>query len=210
MPRVVTTFDQVVRNIATYDENVRRHDQLAARIKQHPAWYAIRDDAGRWLFGPSKFIGYEDADASSYLAAYNRKDGKETEPALSRWFSQVNPQTALGRELRQAFERFAQAYGKTPNLRWRVSVPVEYLVERRGHAPAFVADERIVFDPEICGGRPHIKGTRVRVSDIIAALAEGETPAELLADFPYLTEADIAAALRYAANAIDHRVLVAA
>jgi uncharacterized protein (DUF433 family) len=59
---------------------------------------------------------------------------------------------------------------------------------------------RIAFDPQICGGRPHIRGTRIRVSDIVSALAEGDTIDELLEEFPYLAAEDISAALRYAAD----------
>lgn len=70
--------------------------------------------------------------------------------------------------------------------------------------------DRIAFDRDICGGRPHIRGTRVRVSDIVTALAEGDTVDEILSDFPYLAREDIVAALRYAAGAVDHRVVVAA
>jgi len=66
---------------------------------------------------------------------------------------------------------------------------------------------RITSDPEICGGRPCIKGTRMRVADIVEAIAHGATPEELLADFDYLTADDIAAALLYASRATDHRVV---
>ena len=69
---------------------------------------------------------------------------------------------------------------------------------------------RIVFDSAICGGRPRIRGTRVRVSDIITALASGDTVQQIVEDFPYLSEADIYAALSYAAKAVDHRILYAA
>lgn len=209
MPRVVTSFDELARNIVTYREGVRAEPRLAARIKQHPAWYAVRDGAGGWMFGPSKFIGYAGMDTASYLGRYDRKDGKETEQVLRQWFTPVDPHTALGRELRLAFEHFAAAFGKVPNARWRVSVPTEELAGRRGSAPA-EGDDRIVFDPLICGGRPHIRGTRIRVGDIVAALGEGETVDELLSDYPYLTREDIAAALRYAARAVNHRVLAAA
>ena len=66
---------------------------------------------------------------------------------------------------------------------------------------------RITSDPEICGGRPCIKGTRMRIADIIEALAHGATREELLADFDYLTADDIAAALLYASRATDHRIV---
>jgi uncharacterized protein (DUF433 family) len=65
----------------------------------------------------------------------------------------------------------------------------------------------ISSNPEICGGRPCIKGTRVRVADIVEALAHGADQKQLLADFNYLTADDIAAALLYAARATEHRVV---
>jgi uncharacterized protein (DUF433 family) len=66
---------------------------------------------------------------------------------------------------------------------------------------------RISSDPEICGGRPCIRGTRMRVADIVEALAKGATRQQLLADFDYLIDDDIAAALLYAARATDHRII---
>lgn len=69
---------------------------------------------------------------------------------------------------------------------------------------------RISIDPAVCGGRPVITGTRVRVSDIIGAFAKGDTEDELLADFPYLAAEDIRAALAYAAKAVAHPVVIAA
>jgi uncharacterized protein (DUF433 family) len=67
--------------------------------------------------------------------------------------------------------------------------------------------DRITSDPDICGGRPCIQGTRMRVADIVEALAHGATQQELLADFDYLTAEDIAAALLYAARATEHRIV---
>ena len=64
--------------------------------------------------------------------------------------------------------------------------------------------ERITVDSEICGGRPCIRGLRVRVKDILEMLAGGSTRAEILADFPYLEDEDITAALEFAARAVDH------
>jgi uncharacterized protein (DUF433 family) len=208
--RVVISVDEAVENIRVYSESLAKHPGLVARIKQHPAWYAAKDEAGHWTFGPSKFVGYREVNAKAYLASYSRKDGKETEPALSQWFVQVDSESLLGRELRQEFVRFAERYGKTPNRRWRVSVTQEEFAARGGNRQKSNADERIAFDPEICGGRPRIVGTRVRVSDIVAALAEGASAEEILEDFPYLSAEDISAALSYAARAVDHRVLKAA
>jgi uncharacterized protein (DUF433 family) len=59
---------------------------------------------------------------------------------------------------------------------------------------------RIATDPEICGGKPTVAGTRVRVTDVLALLADGVGEAEILADFPYLTVEDVRACLAFAAS----------
>ncbi len=69
---------------------------------------------------------------------------------------------------------------------------------------------RISTDPGICGGRPCIKGTRMRVSDLVELIAHGAKHSEILDDFPYLVADDLVAALLYAARATDHRVIRAA
>jgi uncharacterized protein (DUF433 family) len=67
--------------------------------------------------------------------------------------------------------------------------------------------DRITSDPQVLGGRPCIRGQRIRVTDILELLAGGATPAEILADYPYLEEADITASLEYAARLSDHPVI---
>lgn len=69
---------------------------------------------------------------------------------------------------------------------------------------------RIVIDPEVCGGRPIIAGTRMRVADVLDALAAGANTEELLTDFPYLAHEDVIACLAYGARAVDHAVVQAA
>lgn len=69
--------------------------------------------------------------------------------------------------------------------------------------------DRITINPEQCGGRPCVRGMRIRVVDVLELLAAGQTPEELLADFPYLEREDIAACLLYAARRLDHPVLAA-
>ncbi|QEA40079.1 DUF433 domain-containing protein [Pistricoccus aurantiacus] len=66
---------------------------------------------------------------------------------------------------------------------------------------------RITYDPELCGGRPCIRGMRIRVKDILDLLAADATREEILEDFPYLETEDITAALEYAARQSDHPVL---
>ena len=66
---------------------------------------------------------------------------------------------------------------------------------------------RITFDPNICAGRPSIRGIRIRVKDILELLASGASHEEILDDYPLLEASDIVAALEYAAKQSDHLVL---
>ncbi len=67
--------------------------------------------------------------------------------------------------------------------------------------------DRITVDPEICAGRPCIRGMRIRVTDVLQMLAAGESREEILTDYPYLEAEDISAVLEYAARQTDHRVM---
>ena len=67
--------------------------------------------------------------------------------------------------------------------------------------------DRITINPEQCGGRPCIRGMRIRVMDILDLLASGATHEEIIEDYPYLEAADITAALSYAAHQTDHVVM---
>lgn len=69
---------------------------------------------------------------------------------------------------------------------------------------------RITIRPEQCGGRPCIRGLRIRVSDVLGVLAAGETPASILDHHPDLAADDISACLAYAAREVDHAVILAA
>ena len=66
---------------------------------------------------------------------------------------------------------------------------------------------RATVSPHQCGGRPCLRGLRVRVKDVLDLLAAGVPEAEILADFPYLEADDIRASLAFAAAQADHAVL---
>jgi len=70
--------------------------------------------------------------------------------------------------------------------------------------------DRITFNPAQCGGRPCVRGMRIRVTDVLDMLAAGTSEAEILSDFPYLEAEDLRACLAFAAREADHPVLVAA
>ena len=63
--------------------------------------------------------------------------------------------------------------------------------------------DRITRDPEICGGEPVIRGTRVTLRTVLASLAEGDSQDALLKDFPALTEADVRAVIAFAAASAE-------
>ena len=66
---------------------------------------------------------------------------------------------------------------------------------------------RITVDAAQCGGRPCLRGLRIRVKDVLELLAAGATREEILADYPMLEPGDITAALEYASRQSDHPVL---
>lgn len=65
---------------------------------------------------------------------------------------------------------------------------------------ASIQEPRITYNPQQCGGRPCIRGMRIRVADILQMLAEGVGQDEILAGFPDLQAEDIKACLRFAAQ----------
>ena len=75
--------------------------------------------------------------------------------------------------------------------------------------PVNTLSERITVDPEQCGGRPCVRGMRIRVSDVLALFAAGLTADEILEEMPDLEREDLQACLRFASRWVDHPVLVA-
>lgn len=70
--------------------------------------------------------------------------------------------------------------------------------------------DRITLEPGKCGGKPCIRGLRVRVQDVLEMLAGGMSAVEIIADLPYLEADDIRASLSYAAAQIAGTSVIAA
>lgn len=68
--------------------------------------------------------------------------------------------------------------------------------------------ERITVNPKQCGGRPCIRGMRIRVSDVLDLLEAGLSAEQILEEMPDLEMDDLKASLRYASRQLDHPVLV--
>jgi len=67
--------------------------------------------------------------------------------------------------------------------------------------------QRITVDPQVCGGKPCIRGLRFPVSRLLGLLAAGETPESILSSYPYLEREDINEVLQYAALMADEQVV---
>ena len=69
------------------------------------------------------------------------------------------------------------------------------------------AEESITINPKQCGGRPCIRGMRIRVTDVLDLLAAGLNFDQILDEMPDLEREDITAAITYAKQGIDHPVM---
>ena len=70
-------------------------------------------------------------------------------------------------------------------------------------------NDRITIDPEQCGGRPCVRGMRIRVTDVLDLYSSGLTANQILEEMPDLEEDDLKACLQYASRRVDHPVLAA-
>ena len=204
---LVNSPDQAIENIYSYQTEIRESPALADRMRLVRAWYAIRSDDGTWLFGPSKFIGYTKNTADAYLLEADSRDGRDTEHVLQEWSAPAD-RTA---KLDEALQEFLESHGHSaPNASARIRVFEESARERPVDA-SIDPDlrKRIHSDATICSGRPLIRGTRIRVCDILGMLANGVSASEMLADYPYLTEVDLRAALAFGAAATERRAVIA-
>lgn len=75
--------------------------------------------------------------------------------------------------------------------------------------PAIFLDGRITIDPEICNGKPTIRGKRIAAQTVLEFLGAGETAEEILKQYPSLEPDDIRACLQFAALLLDNRYALA-
>ena len=124
MPALATSLRVVLLSISRFEDEVRRSPELTNRLAYARAWYAHRDENGRWRFGPSKFIGYEGLTADEYMELSRRGlDGRRTETQLSQWFTEVHPSSELHEELGSLLSAMLAEYGKMPSRKMRISIP---------------------------------------------------------------------------------------
>jgi uncharacterized protein (DUF433 family) len=83
------------------------------------------------------------------------------------------------------------------------------LLSRRGESRMATLHERITVDPEQCGGRPCVRGMRIRVTDVLDLLANGLSLDQVIVELPDLEPEDVYACLRFASRRIDNPVIAA-
>jgi uncharacterized protein (DUF433 family) len=212
---LISTLEQAKANIDRYERELAKSKELQAIMSYARSWHAYPAHDGSWRVAPSKFVGYPNNSAAAYLRSQRERDGRRTERALSAWSDTIEPGSATYEDVTKTVLQLFAQYGRTPNRRLRVSV----LNPERASGPGAQGSEipnrslfqsRITFDAGVCGGRPCIRGMRIRVADLLGMLSAGATREEILADYPYLEDDDISAALEYAAAAADHRIVSAA
>jgi uncharacterized protein (DUF433 family) len=69
---------------------------------------------------------------------------------------------------------------------------------------------QVVVNPDVCHGKPTLKGTRVMVSNVLSVLAGGYTIAQVAKYYPELSKEDVKAAIEYAAATIDEEIILTA
>jgi uncharacterized protein (DUF433 family) len=105
----------------------------------------------------------------------------------------VNVRYQADADLNQAI--LMEFSGENPTL---TSKPPQQ--EARSCCYTFLMEQRIVINPEICGGRPVIAGTRITVQTILEFLGAGDSIDDILAEYPSLSRNDVLACLRYSSQ----------
>ena len=121
-PALATTLQNVIAAIHQFPREVATSVELAGRLAFARAWYAVRSDDGAWAFGPSKFIGYDNLDAETYLAWSDRLDGRRTEAQLRQWFVPADRSSPTHADLTNALSAFLSQFGKAPSSMMRINV----------------------------------------------------------------------------------------
>ena len=142
MPALATSPKSVRDAINRFGDEVRRNPQLRSRLAYARAWYAYQAKDGQWLFGPSKFVGYEGLTAEQYVEQSERGllDGRRTEAQLKQWFEPLDPATERHEQLSLALSVFLAEHNKAPSQKMRINVPKEDHTDSQSGASAPLLD----------------------------------------------------------------------
>jgi hypothetical protein len=132
-PRVTLAFEpqDVAANVRSFGPAVAKSQHLQGRLSHVRAWYAVRDGED-WLFGPSKWAGYQGMTAQAYLDPADGLDGRQTEKHLNKWFEFLPEKSPEHRKLLKELGAFTAQYGKAPSRACRISIIREASDESNG------------------------------------------------------------------------------
>lgn len=125
MKNLVSNQTQVLKNIAGFVDKISTSAGLQSRLSYARAWYAVQDSNGQWLFGPSKFVGYDGLSPDEYIKSTYSLDGRATEAQLSQWFVKVEANEALHGELSGQLTQLLARYGKVASAKTRFNVLID-------------------------------------------------------------------------------------
>jgi uncharacterized protein (DUF433 family) len=211
---LVTNADEAVDNIRRFASELSGSPELQSRLGTFKVWYAAPRLEGGHDLGPSKFVGYRGNTAAAHVensGKHGMRHGNDAQDVLDVAFADVPAGSAEHRALWRELSHILSRYGRRPHKGTRFRMPVQ---RQLSEAVAQVSPSRtgdwIISDPSICSGRPTLKGTRIRVSDVLQLLAGGDSAEQIAADYPSLRLEHIEAALVFAAAAVEHRFIKAA
>lgn len=132
-PRLVMSNEEVIENIKKFNSEVALYAMgnqdssitlLVENISHYRAWYAYWDkDENKYLFAPSKYIGYQNMDAKQY-AELNRSylDGRKTEIVLANWYQTLDESSDSYEDLRTKLSDYCWNHNKSLNALFRINV----------------------------------------------------------------------------------------
>lgn len=119
LPPLISSLEEAQAGIRRFQDELNVLPGLVDLLSSFRSWYAIADQNGNIIFGPSKFIGYVGLSAKGYRAVNPLIDGRDTEALLKRWFN--SPDSASEQVLIDELGRFLNRFGKRPNKLARIS-----------------------------------------------------------------------------------------
>ncbi|MEP3440260.1 MAG: hypothetical protein ABJN72_02165 [Sulfitobacter sp.] len=116
---------ELVAAIKTYNEELVASKELAKRLSNNVSWYFVEVD-GEYLYGPSKWVGYKDLDADTYIGLTDEGElgGQLTEASLVHLRRAIAPNSSEHRSHYERLTKLLAAYGKVPNKRTRFNAVV--------------------------------------------------------------------------------------
>lgn len=120
--KLVNSADQALANITRLQSELEQSPRLVDRLSLVHAWYIDTRAPQHPRFGFSKFAGYQDLDAETYLRDYKELDGRNTEWVLKNYFDEVRPDTQDFRRYHEQLTDWLGSLGRTPRKKVRLMV----------------------------------------------------------------------------------------